>query len=121
MHLFLKNLYTAGKAAHLASRAGIEIQVKKSIPVYNTGYWSWTPEACLDFTREAREAVRAVFQELDRETQRAFTSAPGKGERVQRARFWKRHLKETLPPAQYSEAILKMLGWLIRCSKAVAV
>ena len=121
MHLFLKNLYTAGKAAYLASRAGIEIQVKKSIPVYNIGYWSWTPEACLAFTRETREAVCAVFQTLDRETQSAFTFAPRKGERVQRARFWKMHLKEELPPAQYSEAILKILGWLIQCSKAVEV
>lgn len=38
-----------------------------------------------------------------------------------RARFWREHLKPALPPAQYSEAMLKILGRLIRRSKAVAV
>ena len=121
MHLLWRNLCAAGKAVRLASREGSELQVKKTVPVYHLGYWSWTPEACLDFTRETRAAVRTVFQELDGETQRAFTYAPGKGERVQRARFWREHLKPALPPVQYSEAMLKILGWLIWCSKAVAV
>ena len=120
MHLLLKNLCAANKAAFSASKEGAELQVKKTVPVYNFGFWSWTPEVCLDFKRETRAAVRAVFQEQSRETQRAFTFAPRKGEYVQRAKLWRGWLKPALPPAQYNEAMIKILGWLIRRAKAVS-
>ena len=114
---FARNIRTAFTAA----KAGHTVAPVRQIPVVSFEFWSWTPEVCLDFTRPTRAAVREIFRTFDSETQHRMTFAPKRGELVQRARLWREALKPALPPEQYYEAMLKILGWLIRCSKAVPV
>lgn len=85
-----------------------------SVPIVKINAWSWTPEACLNFTKPTREAVFTVFNSLDQETQKRFAFIPGCGEWPKRARFWKEHLRE-LPPDQRNEAMIKILAWMIKC------
>lgn len=108
--LLLKNL----QKAFVASIAEREVVVVEKVPVLRFEMWSWTPEACLSFKRDTREAVVEIFRRLDQEAQRRFTFVPQDGEWVARARFWKEHLQE-LPPDQYHEAMLKILNWCTRC------
>ena len=109
--IFARNIRTAFAAA----RAGNEVAAARRIPVLRTEYWSWTAEACLDFTRPTREAVREVFRTFDEDVQHSMTFAPQRGEWVQRAKLWKEALRPVLPPEQYHEAMAKILAWCVGC------
>ena len=106
---FARNIRTAFAAA----RAGHEVAAAP--PVIRTEYWAWTAEACLDFTRPTREAVREAFRTFDEDVQHSMTFAPQRGEWVQRAKLWKETLGPVLLPEQYHEAMTKILSWCVRC------
>lgn len=102
----------AARGMRKRGATGIEIVPIKAIPVVNIGYWSWTPEACLAFPKVpegTREAVKAVFQSFDEDTQHTLTFTPDYF--PERVRFWQRHLKPALTPEQYSAAILTIIQW----------
>ena len=107
----------AARGMRKRGATGIEIVPIKAIPIVNIGYWSWTPEACLAFPKVpegTREAVKAVFQSFDEDTQHTLTFTPDYF--PERVRFWQRHLKPDLTPEQYSAAILTIIQW---CREAV--
>lgn len=104
----------AVKMSHNARKQGesIEIIPVKAVPVITSGYWAWTPEACLAFPKTpkgTREAVKAVFQSFDENTQHKLTLSIDS--LTDRVRFWQQHLKPALTPEQYSTAILTIIKW----------
>jgi hypothetical protein len=108
--LLINNL----REALYATKIGKDVVAVASVPIMKIDTWCWTLEACLDFTKPTREAVRAIFSSLDVDTQKRFTFTPRSGEWAQRARFWKEHLRD-LPPNQHHEAMLKILNWYTSC------
>lgn len=97
---------------------GVTVAPVKTIPIIDFGYWSWTIEADLNFSKETRKAVKAVFYGLDEKVQRFLTIPPKEnGDWLKRVQLWQVVLKPTLAPEQYSEAMLTIINWAIRCKK----
>lgn len=68
------------------------------------------------FCGQKWQPVRDVFGNFPEETKRALAFTPkGCGEWVERARFWARELKPVLPTEMYHEAMLRIIGWYVRC------
>ena len=108
--------------ARKSGATGVKVQPVKTVSLIDFGYWSWTPEALLSYPKHpsgTREAVKAVFDNLDEETKHALTFAPEDftGGLVGRAKFWQEVLKPNLTREQYSAAILTILDWCIWCAK----
>ena len=96
---------------------GIQVVPVKAIPVIDIGYWSWTPEACLPFTREIRKSVEALFQTFDKDLQSSLTFCAKDGEWTERVKMWQEALKPALTTKQYSAAILTIMDWAVRCKQ----
>ena len=112
----------AVKEARKRGATGVKIQPVKTVPFVDFGRWSWTAEALLPYPKHpsgTREAVKAVFNSFDDETQHRLTFGPGDhpGAMVERAKFWQKALKPSLTREQYSAAILTILDWCIACAK----
>lgn len=62
------------------------------------------------------KAVCAVFETFLEEVQHSLTFAPKEpGQWVDRARFWQRELKPTLPPRMYHKVMTLFVGWYAHC------
>ena len=72
-------------------------------------------EGCL-FCGQKRQPIRDVFGSFPEEVQRSLVFTPkGRGEWIERARFWARELKPALQPEMYHEAMLRIIGWYAHC------
>lgn len=99
-------------------KAGYDVRIEKvrRIPVIRTGYWGWTPEACL-FYAQKWKPVRDVFQTFPKETQHALTFIPRDDEWSSRIALWEEPLRKALSPDLYLEAMAILCDWALRCMK----
>ena len=102
----------AARGMRKRGATGIEIRSHKGnsrcqywILVVDAGGLSCVPQSA----GGTREAVKAVFQSFDEDTQHTLTFTPDYF--PERVRFWQRHLKPALTPEQYSAAILTIIQW----------
>ena len=112
----LKTEYQAKKECKAGNN--IHVGLMASIPVLKTSNWVWTMEACLfQGSQRVHKAVRAEYNALPIETQRALLSTPKYGGRewVERARFWKEILKPNLFLEDYQAAMADILRWYSHC------
>ena len=112
----------AVKEARKQGATGVKVQPVKTVSLVDIDYWSWIPEALLPYPNipsGTREAVKAVFNAFDEETQHRMTFGPGcnPAELLERAKFWQEALRPSLTREQYSAAILTILDWCIYCAK----
>lgn len=104
------------RKARKAGANAVQIKPVYTVPMLKTGLWPWTMEACLMRGGEVESAVVAVFETFPHEVQRSLTFTPTEpGGWADRARFWQRQLKTSLPVKAYHDVMILFLGWYSHC------
>lgn len=118
----LQDVCTAVKLTseiHKARRegaTGFRIQPVRTVPLLSGGggvSFLYSMEGCQILNADVPglfEAVHAVYKEFDYEVQRMLAFGPRPGEWRERAEFWKRELKDTLPENLYRKAMMVILN-----------
>lgn len=106
-----------------ARENGSTVEVRRvwRVPALKPTYWGYTMEFCLMRDREMEKAILAVFNTFPEPIQHSLTFTPkGPGAWLERARFWQREFKPTLPPKMYHAAMVKFISWYAHCLKMQA-
>lgn len=105
-----------------ARKEGTVVEIRKSrvLPVFSVGLSMFdTVEGCTlwNHNKEVFDEISSAFNALPDEERKRQTSAPKKGEFVERASFWRSLIASVLSPEQTRKAMISILQWYIHIKR----